>query len=51
MVIPMLIKESAKLKLGINSSSTKSVTFPPLLVTRFQPLSDKFPRAPPSIKI
>jgi hypothetical protein len=47
----MLIKESAKLKLGIKSSSIKSVTLPPLFVKRFQPLSDRFPSAPPRIKV
>lgn len=47
----MLIKESAILKLGINKSSIKSVTFPPLPVNRLHPLSDKFPSAPPKIRI
>lgn len=37
---------SAKLKLGINNSSIKSVTFPLLLNIKFHPRSDKFPIAP-----
>ena len=47
----MLIKESAKLKLGMNNNSMKSVTLPPLSVIRFQPLSDKLPTAPPRISV
>ena len=47
--IPTEIYESAKLKLGIKSNSTKSVTLPSLPVIRFQPLSPKLPTAPDNI--
>ena len=39
------------MKLGINSNSTKSVTFPSLSVIKFHPLSPKFPTAPERINI
>ena len=51
MHIPIVIYESAKLKLGINKSSIKSVTLPSLKVIKLYPLSPKFPIAPPRIKV
>lgn len=44
--IPKLMYISAKLKLGMNKNSMKSVTFPLLFVNKFQPRSDKLPIAP-----
>ena len=49
--MPIVISESAILKLGINKSSIKSVTLPPSPVNRLQPLSERFPSAPPKIKM
>ena len=47
--MPIEINESARLKLGINNNSMKSVTLPSFPVIKFQPLSPKFPTAPDKI--
>ena len=44
------MKESAKLKLGMNSNSIKSVTLPLFEKIKLYPLSPRFPKAPPRIK-
>ena len=45
------MKESARLKLGIDKNSIKSVTLPLLEKIKLYPLSPKFPKAPPRIKV
>ena len=45
------MKESAILKLGMNNNSIKSVTLPLLEIIKLYPLSPRFPKAPPRIRI
>ncbi len=45
------MKKSAKLKLGMNNNSMKSVTLPLFEKIKLYPLSPRFPKAPPRINI